>query len=122
MGNAMNDHPYDEQAKYYEERECLMQERIDYLKVEIEYLQNDRKERIDKWMELLEEKDKHIEHLQDEIVNLEALAKDRYCAMQTKIEVFYDAIYEIAYLDPIRRIQGDAQRIARQALENYYNG
>jgi hypothetical protein len=104
MGNAMNDHPYDEQAKYYEERECLMQERID------------------KWMELLEEKDIKIEHLQDEIVNLEALAKDRYCAMQTKIEVFYDAIYEIAYLDPIRRIQGDAQRIARQALENYYNG
>jgi len=38
MGNAMNDHPYDEQAKYYEERECLMQERIDYLEVEIERL------------------------------------------------------------------------------------
>ena len=27
-----------------------------------------------------------IERLQDEIINLEALAKDRYCTMQTEIE------------------------------------
>jgi chromosome segregation ATPase len=27
----MSDHPYDEQAKYYEQRECALQERIDDL-------------------------------------------------------------------------------------------
>lgn len=28
-----------------------------------------------------------------------------------------DALYEIAHMDPIRRIQGDAQRVAKKALE-----
>jgi len=96
-----------------------------YLDSEIERLEAkcaQRRDDLKQARDILDERFKRIEDLEDEIVNLEALAKDRYCAMQTKIEVFYDAIYEIAYLDPIRRIQGDAQRIARQALENYYSG
>ena len=44
----MSDHPYDEQAKHYEARECEYQERIDELEAEVERLRelttNDGKE------------------------------------------------------------------------------
>ena len=36
----MCDHPYDEQAKYYEQRECELQERIDELEAEIKLLKS----------------------------------------------------------------------------------
>ena len=58
-----------------------------------------------------------VEQLTDELVNTEQLAKDRYCKMQTEIECLRDALYEIAHMLPIRRIQGDAQKVAKKALE-----
>ena len=43
---------------------------------------------------------------------------DEIDSLETQIERLRDALYEIAHMDPIRRIQGDAQRVAKKALEN----
>ena len=52
------------------------------------------------------EKDAEIERLTDEIINLEALAKDRYCTMQTEIERLKGDIQ-------ILKLQRDATHVSR---------
>jgi hypothetical protein len=42
---------------------------------------------------------------------------ERVRELDAEVERLRDALYEIAYMDPMRRIQGDAQKVAKRALD-----
>lgn len=71
---------------------------------------------VDKHKELCGEAADEIERLEQRLEL--ALGASRNPEDIAEIERLRDILYEIAHMDPIRRIQGDAQRVAKKALEN----